>query len=71
MNAHRKDLNAPTANMEHRHFATIAAIIRALPEAADTRAGMAQHFARHLRATNPRFNTDRFLAACMAEDGKA
>jgi hypothetical protein len=64
MNAHRKDLTAKTATMEHRHYATIAAIIRDLPEA--MKPSVALHFARELRATNPRFQADRFYAACMA-----
>jgi hypothetical protein len=62
----RKDLRTTTCAMQHRHFATIAAIIRELPSGDDTRGGIAQHFAAHLRHTNPNFNRDRFLAACGA-----
>lgn len=32
--AHRKDLNAGIGDMQHRHFATIATIIRELGEGA-------------------------------------
>lgn len=63
--ANRKDLNAKTARFEHRHFATVAAIIRNMP--AQGRADIARQFARELRTTNPRFQASRFLAACGVE----
>lgn len=68
--AHRKDLNAGIGDMQHRHFATIATIIREmeLPETEHClRQIIATEFADRLRATNPRFDHRRFLLACGAE----
>ncbi|RWD70285.1 hypothetical protein [Mesorhizobium sp.] len=62
--ANRKDLVAKTARLEHRHFATIARIIRDMPECGGDQLNIARHFARELRGTNPRFQASRFLAAC-------
>lgn len=67
--ANRKDLNTGRDNsvtFQHRHFAKIAAIIADIPDAG-YRADMAMHFADKLDATNPNFNRDRFLAACMVK----
>jgi uncharacterized membrane-anchored protein len=52
--------------MQHRHFATIAAIIREMANGQDEnlRGIVAFAFARELAATNPRFDRDRFLRAC-------
>lgn len=59
----RKDkTNAFASSMEHRHFATIAAIIAELRDV--DRQSMADFFAERLPATNPRFDRKRFLAAC-------
>jgi hypothetical protein len=67
----RKDLRTTTCAMQHRHFATIAAIIRDFE--VTSRDGyekhrLASHFAQHLAATNPNFSTSRFLAACKGEE---
>lgn len=68
--AHRKDLNAGIGPMEHRHFATIATILREMPETMNGRTvinlrdDMAEYFADRLRYSNPRFDRDRFLRAC-------
>lgn len=67
--AARKDRVQPTAaNFQHRHFAEIAAIIRAIPRDPDghyyNRAAMAEHFADRLAWSNPRFDRARFLRAC-------
>ena len=51
------------AKLQHRHYATIAAIIRKLPEEARERVG--RHFAEWLAWSNPRFDGDRFVRACM------
>jgi len=51
--------------LQHRHFATIAKIISEIPSASD-RYNVSQHFAGKLKATNPRFDATRFLAACEA-----
>lgn len=65
--AARKDAaNAHAATFEHRHFATVAAIIKDLrtfmpSKAHDT---MTAHFADAMARTNPRFDRRRFLAAC-------
>lgn len=61
--AKRKDLTSGLGEMQHRHFASIAAIIRALPTDLFSR-DIAIHFANELRQTNPRFDRARFLAAC-------
>jgi hypothetical protein len=60
--AHRKDITTGLADMQHRHFATIATIIREaeLPE----RDLWAREFADRLARTNCNFNRDRFLRAC-------
>lgn len=65
--ANRKDLNAKTAHFEHRHFATIASIIREMPNDYNGRLLVAEEFAKRLRATSTRFQESRFLAACGVE----
>lgn len=70
--AARKDRTQPSGNeMQHRHFATIAAIIRDMDFVhtgtqgfVDIREDVATHFANGLARTNPRFDRKRFLAAC-------
>lgn len=65
--AHRKDLNAGIGDMQHRHFATIATIIREMGDSAipvDLER-VAEYFADRLRSTNPRFDRRRFLLACL------
>lgn len=68
--AHRKDLNAGIGDMQHRHFATIATIIREMDQGlipcseAATRKFVAMQFAERLRATNSNFDRRRFLLAC-------
>jgi len=67
--AARKDRTTRTT-LEHRHFATVAAIIRDMRGNLDLRFSqgevdrVAEHFAAELRSTNPRFDRKRFLAAC-------
>lgn len=60
----RKDIRTANAGnlgpMEHRHFATIAAILRDLNADRET----CQQWADRLRHTNPRFDRARFLLAC-------
>ena len=61
----RKDRNTGKATLEHRHFATIAAIIRDMHGLDENdRKHVAFRFADELRTTNPKFDTKRFLAAC-------
>lgn len=61
--AARKDKIGALGSLEHRHFATIAAILRNLPDYAD-KSAVIEHFADELIVTNPRFDRARFLAAC-------
>lgn len=63
--ANRKDLRTGISPMQHRHFCTIAAIVRGLgTEHTWTQENLARYFAAELAATNPRFDRERFLAAC-------
>lgn len=65
--AHHKDITTGLATLEHRHFATIATIIRDMQNRGFTNSDcilVAEHFANQLRATNPKFDRKRFLAAC-------
>ncbi len=64
--AHRKDLTSGLGAMEHRHFATIATIIREMPGHTSVHAMVAIAFADRLGATNARFDRRRFLLACEA-----
>lgn len=63
--AHRKDTSVRLASvkMGHMHFAAIAHIIDTMPSVAG-KAMAKYHFADKLAATNPRFDRERFLAAC-------
>lgn len=63
----RKDKNTGISTMEHRHFATIAAILKGKNDLANY-GPFCRHFARELANTNPRFDRKRFLAACGIED---
>lgn len=65
--ARRKDARTGKAEMQHRHFATVAAIIKDFGYPQERRR-IAEHFARELASTNPRFDRERFIAACLAED---
>jgi len=71
--AHRKDLTSGISEMQHRHFATIAAIIREMDRGLvacstdATRNFVAELFADRLGRTNSNFNRDRFLRACRPE----
>lgn len=65
--ATRKDLsNARKATFEHRHFATVAAIIKDMRAYLPGNTGdrVAEEFADSLAGTNPRFDRARFLRAC-------
>jgi hypothetical protein len=63
-----KDMRNAGSEMQHRHFATVAAIIKKLDEDGSMSLGdvqlVAEHFASELAKTNPRFNRDRFMMAC-------
>jgi len=76
MALNRKDIRTAQngVSLEHRHFAFIAAALRASKplamdseEAGDAGAvwlNVVERFANECRATNPKFNRARFLAAC-------
>lgn len=61
--ANRKDIRTGKSDMQHRHFTTIAAIIRSFPDVNIARV-MTDHFADELQSTNPKFDPARFVAAC-------
>lgn len=63
----RKDKTNASATMEHRHFATIAAILADLPSEWSRKPAVIEHFADALRHTNPKFDRARFLRACGVE----
>lgn len=69
--ANRKDRTSGFGTLQHRHFATIAAIIREMDKVSnqehgfiDIREDVAEHFADWLGKTNPKFDRQRFLVAC-------
>ena len=68
----RKDKTTGKAEMQHRHFSTVAAILADL-NAENAGVSIGQHrdiceyFADELATTNPRFDRDRFLKACGIE----
>lgn len=69
--AARKDQASGNPTFQHRHFAFIAATIKAMPTHASTlraqQASCALTFAEALESTNPNFDRRRFLAACGME----
>lgn len=73
MNIHRKDITTAEkgVDLQHRHFAFIAATIAAMPRHAPSlraqKASVAEAFATACQATNPRFNRERFIAACRLD----
>jgi hypothetical protein len=61
----RKDLTTGRVTMQHRHYATIADIIRRMDDGGVwDHCTIAEHFADWLADTNPRFDRARFLTAC-------
>lgn len=74
MALNRKDIStaAKGVDLQHRHFAFIAATLKATkPESAGPElnqwTNMTLQFASECRSTNPKFNRDRFLSACGVE----
>lgn len=55
-----KDKTTGKSEMQHRHFATVAAILVNLKADKDT----CEAWADELAPTNPKFDRARFLAAC-------
>lgn len=71
--AARKDrTSGQGAELQHRHFAFIAATIASMPDHAATlraqKRSTAHAFADACARSNPRFDRARFLAACGLED---
>jgi hypothetical protein len=66
MNANKKDIRAGLCPMEHLHFAAIATIIRDFGYPQE-RPRLAKHFAAELVKTNPKFDGQRFIAACIMD----
>lgn len=62
-----KDKMTGKADMQHRHFATVAAIIRELPADVYGPKQVAELFADELSDTNHNFNRARFLRACQPD----
>ena len=62
----RKDVRTAKKGVElqHRHFAFIAATIASMHGCNAYRMTIAEDFAKACAATNPRFDRNRFLAAC-------
>lgn len=60
----RKDKRNAVSTMEHRHFATVAAILRDMDIAGGQRSSVIRQFADALARTNLRFDRERFLRAC-------
>lgn len=63
--AANKDVRTGKSEMQHRHFATVAAILRMLPLDTQTQEKVARHFADELADCNPRFDRSRFLKAAL------
>lgn len=57
----RKDLNTGKSAMEHRHFSTIAAILRNMNASREA----CEAWADELSPTNLNFDRARFLRACQ------
>lgn len=67
--AARKDRNAPlSTELQHRHFAFIAATLASIRSEGSMGQWCAtvDAFADNCAASNPHFDRDRFLAACHA-----
>ncbi len=54
-----------SVELQHRHFAFIAAVIADIPDG-QQRYEMAYHFGLACRKTNANFDHDRFMLACKA-----
>lgn len=65
MKPHGKDIRTAQKGVElqHRHFAFIAATIAAMPR--NARESVAETFADACARTNANFNRSRFIAACQ------
>ena len=61
----KDETTGKSVELQHRHFAFIAATIADIPDAGQ-RYEMAYRFALACRGTNAAFNHDRFMIACGA-----
>lgn len=61
--AKAKDPRSGLGPLQHRHFAAIAAVVATMAGRPSAEVAT-HHFATELRATNPKFDKARFLAAC-------
>jgi hypothetical protein len=70
MALHKKDIStaAKGVDLQHRHFAFIAATIKSMDGSHDYRREIARDFANACAATNPRFDRGRFLAAAAQQE---
>lgn len=65
---HGKDINTARkgVSLEHRHFAFIAGVIAGM-KGQDYQDRVAMDFMHACKATNPKFDKQRFIAACQLE----
>lgn len=61
LNKDRTNAHAHMGDLQHRHFAVIAGILRDMNAPTET----CEQWADRLRHTNPRFDRARFLRACQ------
>lgn len=67
--ATRKDrTTGQSAELQHRHFAFIAAVIKDAPASSSEVEFWGKYFADACAGSNPRFDRRRFLAACGVEE---
>ena len=68
--AFAKDRTTGKARMEHRHFATVAAVLDSIPATIlpdhTQRVALVEFFATELSTTNPNFSYERFRKAALA-----
>ncbi len=57
-----------TAELQHRHFSFIAAVIKDLGLEGSEQRHVAKCFAHACAGSNPRFDRSRFLTACGVEE---
>jgi hypothetical protein len=64
----QKDKTTGAPQMQHRHFAFIASVIKASGERNEDKRRWATHFAVDLARTNPNFDRARFYTAAGVDD---
>ena len=69
--AHGRDAKQTAVDLQHRHFVFFARVLNhaqrrgLMPTEPDRAAMLLDHFAKALAETNPNFDRDRFLLACL------